>query len=116
MGHPFVTATSAVKYRRGVKGAEVILLITTLVMPLVLGIAAALLRKPWWWAAALGIVIAMIGVIAPAPEAGESRLTAGDLPFLLMVALWVTCLAWLANYLVVRLWIRPRQPGAATRP
>jgi hypothetical protein len=55
-------------------------------------------------------------VIAPAPEAGESRLTAGDLPFLLMVALWVTCLAWLANYLVVRLWIRPRQPGAATRP
>ena len=94
MGHPFVTATSAVKYRRGVKGAEVILLITTLVMPLVLGIAAALLRKPWWWAAALGIVIAMIGVIAPEPEAGESRLTAGDLPFLLMVALWVTGLTW----------------------
>jgi hypothetical protein len=116
MGQPFVTATSALKYRRGVKGAEVILLITTLVMPLVLGIAVGLLRKPWWWAAALGIVIAMIGVIAPEPEAGESRLTAGDLPFLLMVALWVTCLAWLANYLVVRLWIRPRQPGAATRP
>ncbi|HKF89673.1 MAG TPA: hypothetical protein VKB85_16565 [Propionibacteriaceae bacterium] len=53
------------------KGAEVILLITTLVMPLVLGIAAALLRKPWWWAAALGIVIAMIGMIAPEPEAGD---------------------------------------------
>jgi len=116
MGHPFVTATSAVKYRQGVKGAEVILLITTLVMPLVLGIAAALLRKPWWWAAALGIVIAMIGMIAPEPEAGESRLAAGDLPFLLVVAFWVTGLAWLANYLVVRLWIRPRQPGAAARP
>jgi hypothetical protein len=67
MGQPFVTATSALKYRRGVKGAEVILLITTLVMPLVLGVAAALLRKPWWWAAALGVVIAMIGVIAPEP-------------------------------------------------
>jgi hypothetical protein len=38
----------------------------------------------------LGVVMAMIAVIAPEPEAGESRLTSGDLPFLLMVALWVT--------------------------
>jgi type VI protein secretion system component VasK len=96
--------------------AEVFLLVTTVVMPPVLGVAGALLRKPWWWAAVLGVVIAMIAVIAPEPEAGESRLTSGDLPFLLMVALWVTGLVWLANFLAIRFWVRRRQPRAAARP
>jgi type VI protein secretion system component VasK len=99
-----------------VKDAEIFLLITTVVIPPTLGIAAAILRKPWWWAAALGVVIAMIAVVAPTPEAGESRLTSGDLPFLLMVALWVTGLVWLANYLAIRFWVRRRPPEAAARP
>jgi predicted cobalt transporter CbtA len=112
---PSVTGASSAKYRRRVKDAEIFLLITTVVMPPALGIAAAILRKPWWWAAALGVVIAMIAVIAPEPEAGESRLTSGDLPFLLVVALWVTGLVWLANYLAIRLWVRRRPPEAAAR-
>jgi uncharacterized membrane protein (UPF0136 family) len=95
-----------------VKVAEVFLLVSTVVMPLALGVAAALLRKPWWWAAALGVVIAMVAVIVPEPEAGESRLASGDIPFLLVVVLWVTSLVWLANYLVTKFWVRRRQPAA----
>jgi hypothetical protein len=100
-------------YRRGVKLAEVLLLITAVLLPPALGVAAALLRRAWWWAAMLGVVIAMVAVIAPEPEAGESRVTSGDLPFLLVVALWVISLVWLTNYLTVRFWVRRREPRSA---
>jgi hypothetical protein len=65
-----------------VKSAEVLLLITAVVLPPALGVAAALLRRVWWWAAALGVLIAMVAVIAPEPEAGQSCVTPGDLPLL----------------------------------
>ncbi len=42
-------------------------------------------------------------MIAPQPEAGESRVAVADLPFLLIVALWVVGLVWLTYYLALRL-------------
>ena len=83
--------------------AEVFLLVAIVPLPLLLGVAAALLKKPWWWAAALGVVIAMVVMIAPQPEAGESRVATGDIPFLLIVDVWVVGVVWLTNYLARRL-------------
>ena len=95
--------------------AEVFLMVTAVILPPVLGVVAALLRKPWWWAAALGVVIAMIAAIAPQPEAGQARLTSGDVPFLLGMAVWVTGLTWLSHYLTDRLWVKRRpEPRRAT--
>jgi hypothetical protein len=42
------------------------------------------------------------GAIAPEPEEGESRLVAGDLVFLLIVAMVVAGLAWLGARLAGR--------------
>jgi hypothetical protein len=97
-------------YGRLVNSAEVFLLVAAVALPILLGLAAALLRRAWWWAAALGVVIAMVAMIAPRPEAGESRIAAGDLPFLLVVGLWVVGLVGLTYYLAVRLWVRRRDP------
>lgn len=83
--------------------AELFLLLAVVAVPLALGVAAAVLRRPWWWAALLAVVIAMVAAIAPEPEAGEARVAAGDLVFLLVVALWVAGLTWLANYPARRL-------------
>ena len=44
----------------------------------------------------------LVAAIAPEPEAGESRLVAGDLIFLLVVALIATGLAWLGARLAGR--------------
>jgi hypothetical protein len=85
--------------------AELFLLLAILVLPPALGVVVALLRKPWWWAALAAILPAVIAAIAPAPEVGESRVTAGDLGFLLVVALWVAGLAWLAFALTRRFWV-----------
>jgi type VI protein secretion system component VasK len=62
---------------------------------LVLGMVAALMKRPWWWAAIVAVVVAMVAAIAPTPEPAESRLVAGDLPFLLIVAAVVSGLVWL---------------------
>ncbi len=85
--------------------AELFLLLAVVVLPQLLGGAVALLRKPWWWAAIAAIVVAMTAAIAPTPEAGESRLVAGDLVFLLVVALWVTGLAWIGFILARKAWV-----------
>ena len=96
--------------------AEVLLLVTVVVLPPVLGVAAAFLRKPWWWAAAFGVVVALVATIAPTPEAGQSRVALGDVPFLLIVVLWVIGLVWLANYLTRRFWLRRHEPRRAAAP
>ncbi len=44
----------------------------------------------------------LVAAIAPKPEEGESRLVAGDLVFLLIVALIVAGLAWLGARLAGR--------------
>lgn len=93
--------------------AEAFLLLAVVVLPLSLGVLAALARKPWWWAAVAAVVLAMIAAIAPTPEAGESRVAAGDLVFLLAVALWVAGLAWLGFFLTRRFWVSRRGSTAA---
>ena len=92
--------------------AELFLLLTLLPLPIVLGIFAAYLQKPWWWAAVAAVVLVMIATIAPTPEAGQPRVAAGDLVFLLVVALWVAAVAWAAWYLARRL-LASRQGRAA---
>jgi type VI protein secretion system component VasK len=95
--------------------AEVFFLVTAVIVPPSLGVVAALLRKPWWWAAVLGVVIAMVAAIAPQPEVGQSRVTSGDIPFLLGVAVFVTGLTWLSHHLTDRLWVKRRpEPRRAT--
>ena len=96
------------RYRPKMNIAELFLLLAILVLPPALGIVAALLRKPWWWAAVAAIALAMIGAIAPTPEPGEPRVAGGDLGFLLVVALWVTALAWLGFVLTRRFWVSRR--------
>jgi type VI protein secretion system component VasK len=83
--------------------AELGLLLAALVLPLILGVVAALMKRPWWWAAIVAVVVAMIATIAPTPEPGEARVVAGDIPFLLIVAAVASGLVWLAYFLTRRL-------------
>jgi hypothetical protein len=69
--------------------AEILLLVAVVVLPLVIGAVTAYAARPWWWGAALAIALAFVAAIASEPEEGESRLVAGDLVFLLIVALVV---------------------------
>ncbi len=93
--------------------AEIVLLVVAVVLPLALGVAAALARKPWRWAAAVVAVLATVAMIAPEPEAGESRMAWGDLPFVLVVVLFVAGLTWLSHFLARRLWVRRHSPRRA---
>ena len=93
--------------------AELFLLLTLLPLPLVLGVVAAYVQKPWWSAALVAVVLVMIATIAPTPEAGQPRVAAGDVVFLLVVALWVTAVAWAAWYLARRLLAIRRGRAAA---
>jgi hypothetical protein len=83
--------------------AEIVLLIVVVAVPLLIGAATALLARPWWWGALVAIVLAFVAAIAPEPEEGESRLVAGDLVFLLVVALVVAGLVWLGAWSTRRL-------------
>ena len=85
--------------------AELFLVLSVSVLPLVLGVLAALWRRPWWWAALGAVVVAMLAAIVPTPEAGQPRLATEDLLFLLLVALWVTGLAWLGFAVTRRFWV-----------
>jgi hypothetical protein len=94
--------------------AEMSLVVAILLLPPALGVAAAVARKPWWWAAAAAVVLAMAAAIVPTPEPGESRLAVGDIPFLLVLAAWVTGLAVLGFTLTRRL--RVERPGSRSTP
>ena len=83
--------------------AEIVFLIAVLVLPLAIGAATVYLARPWWWGAALAVAIVFVAAIAPEPEEGESRLVAGDLVFLLIVALVVAGLTWLGAWVARRL-------------
>jgi hypothetical protein len=82
--------------------AEVLLLAAVIAVPLVLGAVCEWLARPWWWGALLAIVVFLVAAIVPAPEEGESRVAAGDLVFLLVVALFVAGLTWLGAWLARR--------------
>jgi hypothetical protein len=79
--------------------AEVLFFVAVIGVPLVIGAATVYLSRPWWWGAILAIVLVFVAAIAPEPEEGESRLVAGDLVFLLVVALFVAGLTWLGAWL-----------------
>lgn len=96
--------------------AELGLLFAALVLPLILGMVAALMKKPWWWAAITAVVVVMVVAIAPTPEAGEARLVAGDIPFLLIVAAVVTGLVWLGWFMMRRLRGRRGESAAGREP
>ena len=83
--------------------AEIVLLLAVVAVPLLIGAAAAYLARPWWWGALVAIGLALVAAIAPEPEEGESRLVAGDLVFLLIVALVVAGLTWLGAWIAGRL-------------
>jgi hypothetical protein len=90
--------------------AEIALLVAVVALPLAIGVATVFLSRPWWLGAVVAVVLAFIAAIAPEPEEGESRLVAGDLLFLLIVALVVAGLTWLGA------WVGRRLRGArATR-
>jgi hypothetical protein len=86
--------------------AEAFLLIAVVALPVLAGALAAFFRRPWWWGAAVAVAVVLVAAIAPEPEEGESRLVAGDLVFLLVVALIATGLAWLGARLARR-FLRP---------
>jgi hypothetical protein len=96
--------------------AELFLLLALVVFPPVLGVVAALMRKPWWWAALAAVVVVMVAALAPTPEAGEPRVAAGDLVFLLVVALWVAGLAWLGSFLGRKFWTGRTRSTATPSP
>jgi hypothetical protein len=74
--------------------AEFFLILAVFALPIIAGATARWLGKPWWWGAIAAIVVVLVAAIAPEPEEGESRLVAGDLVFLLVVALIVAGLTW----------------------
>jgi hypothetical protein len=79
------------------------LLLAGVVLPVILGIVAALIKRPWWWAAIVAVVVAMVAAIAPNPEPGEARVVAGDIPFLVIVAVVASGLVCLGFFLTGRL-------------
>ena len=83
--------------------AEIVLLVAVVLVPLAVGAAASYLGRRWWWGAVLAVAVFLAAAIAPEPEAGESRVAAGDLVFLLVVALWVAGLTWLGAWATRRL-------------
>ena len=83
--------------------AELGLLIAVTAVPFGFGFLSVRLGRPWWWAAVLAVVVVMVAAIAPEPEAGESRLRAGDVPFLIVVALIVAAIVWLGARVARRL-------------
>jgi uncharacterized membrane protein YkvI len=82
--------------------AEILFVLAAFALPILAGAAARLLGRPWWWGAVAAVVVMLVAAIAPEPEEGESRLVAGDLVFLLIVALIVAGLAWVGARLAGR--------------
>lgn len=57
--------------------AELGLLLAAVVLPLILGVIAALMKRPWWWAAIVAVLVAMVAAIAPTPRARGSAIRGG---------------------------------------
>jgi uncharacterized membrane protein YkvI len=82
---------------------EALFLISIVVVPVLAGAVATYLGKPWWWAAVIAVVLLFAFAILPEPEEGESRVVAGDIVFLLFVALVAVALVWVGGVLGRRL-------------
>ena len=79
--------------------AELIMLTTMLPLPLVLGVVVGAGRRPWWGAALVSVVAFLLAAVVPTPEAGEARVSAGDIGFLLVVSAFITGIAALGAWL-----------------
>ena len=79
--------------------AELILMVTMLPLPLLLGVFAGASRRRWWLAALVSVVAFLLAAIVPTPEAGEPRVSAGDIGFLVVVAAFITGIAALGAWL-----------------
>ncbi len=64
-------------------------------LPLLIGATCTALNRPWWWGAPLAVLLFLLAAIVPKPEPGAPRVAAGDIPFLVVVALVVVGLTWL---------------------
>jgi hypothetical protein len=84
---------------------EALFLIAIVAVPLLGGAVATYIGRPWWWAAVVAVVLLFAFAIIPPPEEGESRLVAGDLVFLAVLALVAVGLVWIGAWLVRR-WLR----------
>jgi len=85
---------------------EAIFLASIVVVPVLAGAVVAYLGRPWWWAALAAVVILVLFAILPPPEEGEPRVAAGDILFLLIVALIAVALVWGGAFL--GRWLRGR--------
>jgi hypothetical protein len=77
--------------------AEFVLMLAVLGLPLLLGLLAGYLGRPWWWAALVAVALFLLAAIVPTPEPGESRVTGGDVSFLVIVAALVAGATWLGS-------------------
>jgi hypothetical protein len=82
---------------------EAVFLILIVVLPVVAGVLAVYFGRPWWWAAVAAVVILFALAILPPPEEGEPRVAAGDIAFLVVVALIAVALVWAGALLGRRL-------------
>jgi uncharacterized membrane protein YhaH (DUF805 family) len=82
---------------------EAIFLASIVVVPILAGGVVAYLGRPWWWAALAAVIVLMLLAILPPPEEGEPRVAAGDIVFLVIVALIAVALVWLGAVLGRRL-------------
>jgi hypothetical protein len=82
---------------------EAIFLASIVVVPLLAGAVVAYLGRPWRWAALAAVVILILFAILPSPEEGEPRVAAGDILFLVIVALIAVALVWVGAFLGRRL-------------
>jgi hypothetical protein len=85
---------------------EAVFLASIVLVPVLAGVVAAYLRRPWWWAALAAVVLLVVFAIAPEPEEGEARVDAGDIGFLVGVAVVAVALVWLGALLGRRLALR----------
>lgn len=92
---------------------EGLMLLSLVPLPLVLGLALRLSGRPWWWAAVVPVVVFTSAAIAAPVEAGQPRLRAGDLVFLLFCSALITGVAALGGWIGQRL--RARRAVASSR-
>jgi 4-hydroxybenzoate polyprenyltransferase len=95
--------------------AELVLLVTILPLPVLLGVYAGASRRPWWWAATASVIAFLLAAIAPSPEAGESRVAAGDIGFLVVVAAFIVGIAAAGAWVGRRLTRQSAEAGLSGR-
>jgi hypothetical protein len=82
---------------------EALFLASIVLIPLLAGALVAYLARPWWWAAVAAVAVLFVFAIAPEPEEGEARVAAGDIVFLVILALIAVALVWVGALLGRRL-------------